>query len=116
MLPYVVIVPALLKVANHKYSVAYIAAYLNKFLEKYPSKDDFKWEKMHVKYYEINKRTTKEKIIYYGASAEYLLLVIVIACIFWVKYFYQSTRQFTVFTNAWIYVFADGGLFFLSRI
>lgn len=53
LLPYVVIVPISLKVANHKYSVGFIAAYMNKFLEEYNEKNSFKWEKFHMKYYEI---------------------------------------------------------------
>ena len=59
LLPYVVIVPISLKVANHKYSVGYIAAYLNIFLENCDREDCLMWEKMHVRYYELNPRTIK---------------------------------------------------------
>lgn len=72
LLPYVVIVPISLKVANHKYSVGYIAAYMNKFLEEHNEENSFKWENFHMKYYEINQRMLREKLIYYGSSAEYI--------------------------------------------
>lgn len=94
LLPYVVIVPISLKVANHKYSVGYIAAYLNKFLEDCNRKDSFKWESLHVKYYKMNSRTFTENIIYYGASAEYSLMAILTTIIFWIKYFHQHTIKF----------------------
>ena len=96
LLPYVVIVPISLKVANHKYSVGYIAAYLNKFLEDCNQEESFKWEKMHMKYYEINSRTLREKVIYYGSSAEYVLMVILTTIIFWIKYFNQTEIKFSV--------------------
>lgn len=97
LLPYIVIVPISLKVANHKYSVSYIAGYLNEFLEDLNNQDSFKWEKYHNKYYDINKRTFKEKLIYYGASAEYALMCILTTIMFWIKYYSQSKIEFTTF-------------------
>lgn len=96
LLPYVVIVPISLKVANHKYSVGYIASYLNKFLEDCNREESFRWERLHMKYYETNPRTLKEKVIYYGSSAEYTLMVILTTAIFWIKYFHQSEIKFSV--------------------
>lgn len=96
LLPYVIIVPMSLKVANHKYSIGYIAAYLNQFLEDSNSEESFKWEKSHVKYYEINPRIFKEKVLYYGSSAEYALMVILTTIIFWIKYFHQSDINFSI--------------------
>ena len=51
---------------------------------------------MHVKYYEINPRTIKEKIIYYGSSAEYILMLILTTAIFWIKYFNQNEVEFSI--------------------
>ncbi|MCI8771339.1 MAG: hypothetical protein HFH73_09355 [Lachnospiraceae bacterium] len=96
LLPYVVIVPISLKVANHKYSVGYIAAYLNKFLENCNEEDSFKWEKMHITYYETNPRTLREKVIYYGSSAEYASMIILTTVIFWIKYFHRSELKFSL--------------------
>lgn len=96
LLPFVVIVPISLKVANHKYSVGYIAGYLNVFLEDFNDEECFKWEKYHAEYYIKNPRVLKEKIIYYGASAEYILMCILTSIIFWIKYFLQSDVCFTV--------------------
>lgn len=96
LLPYVVIVPISLKVANHKYSIGYIAAYMNRFLEDCNGEESFKWEKLHMKYYQINPRIFKEKVIYYGSSAEYALMVILTTVIFWLKYFHQNKIKFSV--------------------
>ena len=97
LLPFVVILPISLKVANHKYSVSFISAYLNQFLEDFNDEECFKWEKFHVKYYERNPRMLKEKIIYYGSYAEYVLMCILISIIFWIKYFSQEEICFTVY-------------------
>lgn len=96
LLPYVVIVPISLKVANHKYSVGYIATYLNCFLEDCHRKECFKWESLHMKYYKVNPRTFKENVIYYGSSAEYALMVILTTIIFWIKYLHQNIIKFSV--------------------
>ncbi len=97
LLSYVVIIPISLKVANHKYSVGYIVSYMNKFLEEHNEENSFKWEKFYMKYYEINQRTFREKLIYYGLSAEYALMTILTTAIFGIKYLYQSKIKFSAF-------------------
>ncbi len=96
LISYVVIVPITLKVANHKYSAGYIAVYMNTFLGNNNEENNFKWERLHMKYYEINKRILKEKLIYYGSSTEYVLMVLLTTLIFWMKYFYKSDLRFSV--------------------
>lgn len=96
LLPFIVVVPISLKVANHKYGVAYVAGYLNEFLEDLTDENCFKWEKFHVKYYNENPRELKEKIIYYGSNAEYLLICVLTSILFWIKYLSGHETYLTV--------------------
>lgn len=96
LLPFIVVVPISLKVANHKYSIAYVAGYLNEFLEDLTDENCFKWEKFHVKYYNENPRKLKEKIIYYGSSSEYLLICMMTSILFWTKYFFGHETYLTI--------------------
>jgi len=112
LLPFVVILPISLKVANHKYSINFISAYLNQFLEDFNDEECFQWEKLRVKYYERNPRKLKEKIIFYGSYVEYILMCILISVIFWVKYFSQEKICFTVF-QIYGYIFIQLTITFL---
>ncbi|MBP3488845.1 MAG: hypothetical protein J6K53_10670 [Roseburia sp.] len=96
LLPYVVIVPVALKVANHKYAVAYLAGYMNRVLENEKDVECFKWERYHEKYYKLNSRNIREKIIYYGSSVEYIVMSLLSSILFWGKYIKQEEIQFTV--------------------
>ena len=96
LLPYAVILPMLLKVSNHKYSIGYLSGYLNEFLEDENDEDCFKWERLYVEYRKINKRTLKEKIVYYGASFEYIAMCALAAILFWIYYFNQKELVFSI--------------------
>lgn len=113
LLPYVIIVPVVLKVANHKYSVGYIAGYLCEILED--NNEFFQWETLHKRYYHVNNRRNREKVIYYGSSFEYILMSVLTAILFWAKY-HALNIEFTTL-QIHLYIFLQLGIIiFVSYI
>ena len=75
------IVPMSLRIADIRYSTAYIAAYLKTYLEK-PT-DKYSWENMHYAFSEKHSGKSLKNFIYNACRMDFGILVGICSIIFW---------------------------------
>ncbi len=77
----IAIVPMSLRIADIRYSTAYIATYLKTYLENPDNK--FSWENMHHSFSEKHSGKTLKDFIYNACRMDFCILVVICSIVFW---------------------------------